>query len=438
MNWPTPAIFHRLGRDRRGSVALATGVAIVALFGVAAIAVDIGHVLSAKGQLQFSADAAALAGARVIGSGVDPVSTARSYSSVAGQRNAFANLAVAMANGYPALKCLTTTGVTCTGSPSANAIVVKQQASVPTYFAKVLGIDSVDISTTATAGAKGGASTPVDAIIIVDTTLSMSQTKDSSCKGYDQYTPSTPYKIDCALAGVRALISGFWPTSDQVGLMVFPGVQSGTEKYDYSCGNTGPTVLPYSPTPSYQVLPLANTYRASDTSALDAGDPLVIAAHGGCKPGGIKVVGGEGTYYADVIAAAQTALTRNGRPSVQKAIVLLSDGDANAQQPSEISNAKQANQCRQAVTAARAAASAGFWVYSVAYGASASGCSTDTNLTPCQAMQQVASDASKFFADSSSSCPKGSSPNPTSGLVNIFQNIGTDLTSARLLPDSTN
>jgi hypothetical protein len=52
-------------------------------------------------------------------------------------------------------------------------------------------------------------------------------------------------------------------------------------------------------------------------------------------------------------------------------------------------------------------------------------------------MQQIASDPSKFFTDTSSkTCPSGT--NPSSGLVNIFQNIGTDLTSARLLPNDTN
>src|SRR5262249_17963395 len=144
---------------------------------------------------------------------------------------AHSSLTVTMAAGYPMLKKLTSTGVPCVGTPCVNAIVVKQQADVPTYFARVLGINSVSLSATATAGAKGGKSTPVDVMIILDATQSMTQT-DSSCSGQT--------KMNCALAGVRALLSGFWPSVDQVGLMVYPGLTPATPaNYEYDCdGNT--------------------------------------------------------------------------------------------------------------------------------------------------------------------------------------------------------
>jgi uncharacterized membrane protein len=128
---------------------------MVALLGMAALAVDIGNVVNAKRQLQGSTDAAALAGARVIGSATDPIATAVSYSAISGQKNAQSNVSVTMASGYPMLKCLSSTGVSCVGSPASNAISVIQQANAPTYFAKVLGIDSVSLSASATASAKG-------------------------------------------------------------------------------------------------------------------------------------------------------------------------------------------------------------------------------------------------------------------------------------------
>jgi uncharacterized membrane protein len=176
-------LFGRLRRNRRGSVALMTGGAIVALMGVAALAVDIGNAVSAKRQLQASTDAAALAGARNIGSANDPVAAAISYSAKSGQQNARGNLTGVTANAT--LKNLTATGVHAVGTPPANAIQVTQQATVPTYFARVLGINSVTISATATASAKGGKSTPIDAMVILDTTASMSSTTDSSCKNFD-------------------------------------------------------------------------------------------------------------------------------------------------------------------------------------------------------------------------------------------------------------
>src|SRR5262245_18913014 len=130
---------------------------MVTLLGTAAITIDIGNVVNAKRLLQASTDAAALAGARDIGSSTNnPVATATTYSAVAGQKNAHSSLTVTMAAGYPMLKKLTSTGVPCVGTPCVNAIVVKQPADVPTYFARVLGINLVSLSATATAGAKGG------------------------------------------------------------------------------------------------------------------------------------------------------------------------------------------------------------------------------------------------------------------------------------------
>jgi Flp pilus assembly protein TadG len=428
--------FLQLHRDQRGAVAMLTAAVIVAMAGVGAIAVDVGYAVTAQRALQASTDAAALAGARVIGSTTNPITAATSYSAVAGNLNARSNLTVTMASGYPALKCFTSTGVTCTGSPSANAIQVKQQATVPTFFGNVIGVRSLSISATATAGAKGGQSTPIDVMVVLDTTQSMSNTQDSSCKGYDAYVPASPYKIDCALAGVRALLKGFWPTIDQVGIMVFPGLQSGQASKDYSCGSSSPTVVAYNSSPVYQVLGLESTYRTSNTSSLTTTDPLVIAAHGGCSPGGIKIVGGEGTFYADAITSAKSTLMSTGRTNVQKAIILISDGDASASS-SNMPTAEKNNQCHEAITAAQSATTSGFWVYSIAYGAASTGCSTDSpSITPCAALLAIASDSTKFFADSSSSCPSG--VNSTSGLTNLFQNIGTSLTSARMLPDNTN
>ena len=99
-------------------------------------------------------------------------------------------------------------------------------------------------------------------------------------------------------------------------------------------------------------------------------------------------------------------------------------------------------QCHQAVTAAAAAAAAGTRVYSVAYGAEASGCSTDTSpaITPCATMQGIASNSEYFFSDytatgGSSSCVSASQP--ITGLNQIFTTILVDLSSVKLIPNNT-
>ena len=99
-------------------------------------------------------------------------------------------------------------------------------------------------------------------------------------------------------------------------------------------------------------------------------------------------------------------------------------------------------ECHQAITAAQNAAAAGTTVYSVAYGAESSGCTTDTSpaITPCETMQQIASSPSNFFSDytatgGTSSCVSAS--RPTSNLNQIFTQIAEDLTVARLIPNNT-
>jgi Flp pilus assembly protein TadG len=414
----------RLRRDQRGAVAMLVGVSIVALVGMSTLVVDASNVINAQRTLQASSDAAAMAAAQDIGSAHDPVATATTYSSVATNLNAHGNLPGVTIS--TTLRCFTSTGVTCTGSPLANGIVVTQQATVPTFLGSVVGVRSMNISATATAGARGGKSQPVDVMIILDTTQSMT-TSDSSCAAT---------RMDCALGGVRALLSGFWPTVDQVGLMVFPGVTNATVSKDYDCSTTNPTIVAYNNSPVYQIIPLTANYRLTNTALLDQTANIVKAARGGASgcTQGIVAIGGQGTFYADAITLARTALTA-GRANVQKAIILLSDGDASA---SNVPTGEQTNQCQQAIDNAKLAKDAGTWVYSVAYGAStssSSSCGSDSpHISACSTMQKIAqptgtSDLSKFFS-STSAC---ASPHTISDLTQIFQNIGTDLTSARLL-----
>jgi hypothetical protein len=101
------------------------------------------------------------------------------------------------------------------------------------------------------------------------------------------------------------------------------------------------------------------------------------------------------------------------------------------------------NQCSQAVAAADAAAAAGTSVYSIAYGALNSGCSTDGgSYSPCSTMRQIASstnaipDASKFYSDNDNGCAPASHPSMIS-LSQILKQISYDSLTTRLLPFNT-
>jgi hypothetical protein len=189
--------------------------------------------------------------------------------------------------------------------------------------------------------------------------------------------------------------------------------------------------------------------------------------------------GGDGTYYAGVIYAAQAALTAqaasetsaNPNANPMNIMIILTDGEANASSSKMASSTAGGtaiattntfpsgggstssltnypspfDQCQQAVAAANYAKAQGTVIYAVAYGSESSGCTTDTtgpqaNITPCQVMSEMATSASYFYSDynqsgSSSTCT--STGTSVSDMNDIFTSIASDFLLARLIPDST-
>lgn len=205
------------------------------------------------------------------------------------------------------------------------------------------------------------------------------------------------------------------------------------------------------------------------------------------------------TYYAATIYQAQADLVAQQTARLplrtQNVMIILSDGDATAGTAYQGSSsnimqisgktAAQAqttllntagtypsafNQCEQGVVAAQAATAAHTTVYTVAYGTQASGCQTDqagfsitvggggwwggggttytnsnpNNMTPCQAMQRMASRSDTFYSDyaaagngnnNDTSC-QGASQTDTK-LNDIFAAIAGNLSTARLIPNNT-
>lgn len=428
----TPAMRTRIRRgfaDDSGQTLVLVGVSIVMLLGMAAFAIDVSAVLNAHRELQASTDAAATAAAQELSDSSKTrtaiTAKAREYSAEAGQKNAYTNLpGVTISTTY---KCLTSVGLTtpCTNTATANALTVTSQTAVPLFFARVLGFTSMNISATATATMKAGVMPPLDIIIVLDSTQSMNGSPFSQAK-----------------AGIRTLLNTLWPCAqgvvtcgggdppvDKVGLYLFPGVNNATSVgYEYDCnGSPNPTTVNYSASPIYEIIPMTNDYRTSTTASLNTNSNFVKAVDGRSGCAGAEVIGGFGSYFASAISGAQSKLVSAGRNNVQNVIIFVSDGDANEY------TGGPTDPCQQAVTAAQAAKTAGTWVYSIGYGVPASGGCVDdpTSITALQTMQRINSDyplltTGKFF-----NTPSGSD------LTSTFQKIGTDLTTTRMVDDST-
>jgi len=159
--------------DQRGVTAILFAIVLTALISIAALAVDIGYVMSSKNDLQNIADAAALAAGRQLGAIYQAMTYDEQQSYVA-DPTPLINTALEVAQKNQAaatiqagdVKIGVWDGTTKTFTETlAQPDAVKVRASreganaVTTFFAKVFGTNSVDVSADATAALTGQSTT---------------------------------------------------------------------------------------------------------------------------------------------------------------------------------------------------------------------------------------------------------------------------------------
>jgi Flp pilus assembly protein TadG len=298
-------------REECGQALPLAAIVFVALLGMAGAAIDVGHVFYCDRALQSAADAAALAGGgsmRTATTSSAVIAAATSYSAVPGSVNAQSSLPnVTMSSGFPLLKCLSTLqsqGIACQGAVPYNAIQIQEQAVVPMYFAALFGLHTMTVTVSATAASRGGAPSPYNVAVIIDTTLSMNF-PDADCGNTE---------IACALNGVQVLLQNLSPCAaslpsctisngvaassvDRVALFTFPGVTSSSAQLDTTCTTAVPTptsqnrywsmvqsgltinfVMPMSPTGNTPVTPWSSLPQAMAYSFPAAGASSYVPA----------------------------------------------------------------------------------------------------------------------------------------------------------------
>jgi hypothetical protein len=196
---------RRLFNDQQGqtSVLIVLGLGMVML-GVGGFTADLAHFYVVRSQLQNSVNAAGLAAAGSVyntnnlGSGINAAKNYVPNNPISG---------LTENTGYPAvtttcLNLLMTAPYTCANTGNvANAVIVTEQVSMPTWFMGLFGIKSLITQATATASMQG-VSQPWNVVVIVDTTGSMA-TVDSNC--------GTLTELQCALSGVQTLLANTPP-----------------------------------------------------------------------------------------------------------------------------------------------------------------------------------------------------------------------------------
>ena len=390
-------------------------VFMLVLIGFCGLVVDIGNVYRVQQALQASTDAAAAAGAGQLtlqypANTASAISQAKNFASASGGKNAI--------TGVPASGVTVTVNTSCVASNSnlpcnnANTVTVQQSAAVPTFFLRVLGFNTINISTTAQACSPCN-EVPLDIQLVVDRTGSMAQ-NGGSTNGQNKWQNLQDGLLQGFLPGLDSGV-------DNVGLSVLPPDINGTSDVCLPAGNNNYDVS----NPTYTVVPLSNTYMDSSGNLIQ-NSPLIRDIN--CmRPGGA-------TDYADAMEAGYNELQLHGRAGVQRIIVLLSDGAANQGQNCVTTTNRRGQQikdtqphcmqpCQSAVNDAATYKQQGILIYTILYGDQSGGinCQDYTGddeipfQQPWTAMHNIAS-PNNYYPD----------PNPNN-LIAIFQQIASDM-----------
>ncbi len=128
-------LLRRFHRDQRGVVIAIVALAIVPIFAIFALAVDLGRGYMVKSKLSYAIDAAGLAGGRA-------------FDSDLRQADVQMFFAANFPPGYMGAE-LTGSGPSVTFNDQDNTITIEAEATIPTRFMGVAGIDSMTVATRA-------------------------------------------------------------------------------------------------------------------------------------------------------------------------------------------------------------------------------------------------------------------------------------------------
>jgi hypothetical protein len=350
----------RTTRGESGQILPLVVVALVALLGIAAFAIDVGYAYYAKRQLQAATDAAALAGSQDLPNATLAIATATSYANA----NMPDNLSGASFT-YTA-KCTNTAVLAggCDVAVNPNALVVSGTAKTNAWFARLFGIDHFNVSAHASA-CSPCSSTPVDLVIAIDRTGSMCQPTGPG---------GTCTDLDNAKDGVRTMLGILNPPNTQIGMVAFPPVQTSA---------TDPCAPPYSSLGGngYDGYDSPDRGYVTDTISGDfktAGGALNPASglyrHTVDGPSSSCIAAGGNTSYSEALRQARAELEAHGRPDVPDYIVFLTDGEANIGSvygPGDPTyppgNADDQQPCHTAVNLANSYKAQGVTIYSIGY-----------------------------------------------------------------------
>jgi hypothetical protein len=220
-----------------------------------------------------------------------------------------------------------------------NAIKLTASSQIDYFFAPLIGFNTGSTGAVQAASCRGCGPVPIDMVIIVDRSRSMSASDVANVRN----------AIGNPDGALNSILEFYSPSNVRVGLIALPYKEASNpnymddrQDYDGTPDRSGPSAS------RWQVVGLDNRYRLASGN-LDMGSPLVQRVVGlqqgnttvyvnglvsDCQAKCVFSYGSGHTDYGDPLAAAQWMLENDPleRPDVPDVIVFMGDGEANQPQ----------------------------------------------------------------------------------------------------------
>ena len=387
-----PRRLRKRAGDESGAVVVLFALVLVVLFGAVAFAIDLSRLFHERQVLQNAVDFGALAGAQelpaqgAIQGGLaeaearkvaldnapwlDPATINVTFKCVVGDRDGDgqADLADIPYICGPAAGTWTTDWKVKGGraqhlcNPYAgdkcNTVVVRTSNIVNYIFAPVIGIEQGNtgsVSAASCRGACGAEPSPLDVVMVIDRTGSMTAADLANAK-------------NAALS-----VLDFYDSSSQhVGVVALPYGRPGDP-----CNVNNPQLYPQSAASFWQVNPLSSDYDNANgslntlSSIVQRINCLRISPTVTVRVNGVDRTGAGHTNLGDPLDAAREMLLTQGRSDVDDVIIFMTDGEAN--QPDTLLP------CNYLNAKANIAKAADQTIYTIGYGIAGARCQRDSS-----------------------------------------------------------
>ncbi len=424
--------FDRLAREERGAVAVLAALLIVVLMAAVAFTIDLGRLYHERQSLQNAVDFGALAGAHELPTAdgvtadlaaqtavrvtvdnhpeLDPRTVETAFQCVVGDRNGDGQPddvdigAIcgrrgdsAWATGWRIKAGKAWHACNPYAGDMCNTIVVSTRRSIPYYFAPVIGINTGStgvVSGASCRGACGGVGTPLDVVMVIDRSSSMTPTDLANVKN-----------------AATAVLELYDPESQYVGLVGLPYADQSNR-----CNVNSTQVYPTSGS-RWDLVGLSSDYRLQDGSLNNGSQIVSTIACLQRPPNGMQVTPPNSghTDLGDPMEEAMNMLLSQGRPDVPDAIIFMTDGEAN--QPNGL------QPCGYAFNKASLAKSRDVEVFTIAYGVANARCTNDTSGGYSNAYASTL--LANMATDSNDNAPGGCVASENTDLDNYFCESGS-------------